>query len=304
MDLPKTRAEAIARGLTRYFTGEPCKHGHVAERNAIDGQCRECSRNKRAELAINLKKNRAADRYTKDIQSSHSPPRTRSEAIKRGRSRYFPGRPCKSGHVAEYNIYSGCVECTAHRYNEWKEGKEDELQAYKAQWYQENRQDQKEKKKNRYLENIDQERAIRAEYRRNNPEKVRQQNASWRKRYAEKKQAMDAEYRKKNRDKIRTVYVRWRAENRERANAIWAARRARKLKATPAWLTDEHKEKIVSIYEQAALAEQLTGIKHHVDHIEPLQGKDRCGLHVPWNLQVLEARENISKGNRTHAVLR
>ena len=246
-----------------------------------------------------MKQNRAAERDAEDIQSPHSPPRTRSEAIKRGRSRYFPGKPCNSGHVAEYNIYSGCVECTANRYNEWKEGKEDELQAYKAQWYQDNRQDQGEKKKKRYFENIEQERALRAEYRKNNPEKVRQQNASWRKRYADKKRAKDAEWRRRNPDKMRAQITKWVKENPERANAIWAARRARKLQATPAWLTDEHKEEIVSVYEQASLAEQLNGIKHHVDHIQPLQGKDRCGLHVPWNLQVLSAFENISKGNRS-----
>jgi hypothetical protein len=27
-----SRAEAKARGLTRYFTGKPCKYGHIAER--------------------------------------------------------------------------------------------------------------------------------------------------------------------------------------------------------------------------------------------------------------------------------
>ena len=27
---PTTRAQAIARGLPRYFTGQPCKAGHVA----------------------------------------------------------------------------------------------------------------------------------------------------------------------------------------------------------------------------------------------------------------------------------
>lgn len=40
-ELPKTRAEAKATGAKYYFTGEPCKHGHVAPRKA-KGNCVEC----------------------------------------------------------------------------------------------------------------------------------------------------------------------------------------------------------------------------------------------------------------------
>lgn len=37
-----TRAEAKAAGLKRYFTGKPCKHGHIAERIMSDMSCLEC----------------------------------------------------------------------------------------------------------------------------------------------------------------------------------------------------------------------------------------------------------------------
>lgn len=36
-----TRQEAINQGLSRYFTGNPCKNGHVSERN-IQGACIKC----------------------------------------------------------------------------------------------------------------------------------------------------------------------------------------------------------------------------------------------------------------------
>lgn len=48
-----SRAEAKIQGLKHYFTGKPCKRGHVAERRARNGMCAECnreqSRNFRAE---------------------------------------------------------------------------------------------------------------------------------------------------------------------------------------------------------------------------------------------------------------
>ena len=40
-NLPKTRAEAKAAGAAYYFTGEPCKHGHIAPRKT-KGACVEC----------------------------------------------------------------------------------------------------------------------------------------------------------------------------------------------------------------------------------------------------------------------
>ena len=40
-NLPKTRAGAKAAGAKYYFTGEPCKHGHIAPRKT-KGACVEC----------------------------------------------------------------------------------------------------------------------------------------------------------------------------------------------------------------------------------------------------------------------
>jgi hypothetical protein len=49
-----SRKQAMALGLKRYFTGEPCLHGHIAERVARSGRCLECERER-------TRKRRAAD---------------------------------------------------------------------------------------------------------------------------------------------------------------------------------------------------------------------------------------------------
>lgn len=41
-----SRREAITANLTRYFTGLPCKWGHIAERQTIQGACIDCLRPK------------------------------------------------------------------------------------------------------------------------------------------------------------------------------------------------------------------------------------------------------------------
>jgi hypothetical protein len=40
----RTRAEAKAQGLKRYFTGVPCPQGHVVERYVSSSACRACIR--------------------------------------------------------------------------------------------------------------------------------------------------------------------------------------------------------------------------------------------------------------------
>ena len=47
-NLPTTRAEAKATGAKYYFTGEPCKHGHIAPRKT-KGACVECLKNEWAQ---------------------------------------------------------------------------------------------------------------------------------------------------------------------------------------------------------------------------------------------------------------
>ena len=92
-----------------------------------------------------------------------------------------------------------------------------------------------------------------------------------------------------------------RASNRKNPARIKAnkIKYERKLsQATPSWLTAEQWAAMNAVYEEARRRTRETGIVHQVDHIHPLQGKTLSGLHVPWNLQVLTASQNVAKSNR------
>lgn len=83
----------------------------------------------------------------------------------------------------------------------------------------------------------------------------------------------------------------WRKENTGRLNAYSSWVRARRLSATPQWADRAMIEKI---YAYAKHLDQA-GVKHHVDHIVPLQGKTVCGLHVENNLRVVIDVVNLRK---------
>jgi hypothetical protein len=118
----------------------------------------------------------------------------------------------------------------------------------------------------------------------------------------ERKRVRNALWKKNNklvtRDYDRTLLNGWRKSNPMKVSEHSLTRRASKINATPQWLTKEDRLQILNFCSLRKQLELQTGLKHHVDHIVPLQGENVCGLHVPWNLQVITAEENCSKNNK------
>lgn len=75
-------------------------------------------------------------------------------------------------------------------------------------------------------------------------------------------------------------------------------RRKLEKQATPTWLNGNDEFCIRLTYLKRDFITEITGIPHQVDHVFPLNGKDSCGLHVPWNLRVISATENRRKNNK------
>ena len=89
----------------------------------------------------------------------------------------------------------------------------------------------------------------------------------------------------------------WKVANPGRVQAMDAKRRAATIQRTPLWLTEDDSWVFAQAYELAALRTKMFGFVWHVDHIVPLQGRLVSGLHVPYNLRVIPAVENLRKSN-------
>lgn len=117
-----------------------------------------------------------------------------------------------------------------------------------------------------------------------NATKINEQVKVWKTANRERKRALDKAYHERN--KANPEYLARRRHNE-------ANRRARRLQATPGWLTPEHKEQIKQLYINCPP-------DHHVDHVIPLKGNSVSGLHVPWNLQWLPGIVNRVKSNKVN----
>lgn len=184
-------------------------------------------------------------------------PSTRKEAQETGAKRYFTGVACPNGHLAERYTTNG----TCCECNAIK----------KTQWH---------------AQNPDKKLAYDQAWRAQNPEKVA---ASLRRAYLRDPQKVIArvkEWEQANPEKSRKL-------RRTVAVRRFAAERLR----VPVWLTKEDHCAIAAKYAEAQWMTVRTGIKHHVDHFYPLQGKKVSGLHTPANLRVIPSRENWRKHN-------
>lgn len=74
--------------------------------------------------------------------------------------------------------------------------------------------------------------------------------------------------------------------------------RAISYRAFPTWAQKSKMAgQILKVYIEAQRKCILTRRKYQVDHIVPLWGIIVCGLHVPWNLQILSKKKNEEKSN-------
>ncbi len=169
---------------------------------------------------------------------------------------------------------TNCKECHRAQHAEWRKGNNAYDKKRTREWAAANK---------------DRSRRVKKIYNAKNKDQLHAKNKVW---------------RLANKEGLQIRAKEWRQTNKGKVVAISALRRARKRNAQPAWLTDAHKAQILIFYEEAARLTKEVGVPHHVDHIYPICGKNEngfqvsCGLHVPWNLQILTAAENISKKDR------
>jgi hypothetical protein len=123
-----------------------------------------------------------------------------------------------------------------------------------------------------------------------NPDYYRQQYAK----NPEKYRASSAKYRADNPERVKENNKKSMKNRKPQRAALEMLRVARKLQATPFWLSKEQLSLISKYY----VAAKQFGITLAVDHIVPLRGKDVCGLHVPWNLCLRTKSDNSRKHNK------
>lgn len=161
-----------------------------------------------------------------------------------------------------------------------------------------NRERAREKTRQWAADNKEQKKQADQNYRAANRQKLAEHSVTYRAANREKIMAQKRKYAEENRERLLAKQKEWKAANKGKVLANVTLRKMKKKKATPSWLTREQRIEMRWAYELAELLTENLGEPHQVDHIVPICHPLVCGLHVPWNLQVLTAAANREKSNR------
>ncbi len=118
--LPNSKDEAIAEDGRYYFSGSPCRHGHLCPRR-LDGRCVECRRKESGDYhrRLSAEKRGQAEWQNGRVQKmvdldaliESGLPTSPQEAKKSGSKYYFTGNPCRNGHLSPRYMSGDCIQC-------------------------------------------------------------------------------------------------------------------------------------------------------------------------------------------------
>lgn len=262
-----TRQEAKSFGLIRYFTGEPCKYGHISERNTCNGICLVCANEKQKVRW------RATYKPKPKKRSKLREPREMAKAS--GQKTFIAPNPCPKNHAPiRFVTTSVCVECYKHDLKKQREARQAEA-------------------RQRIIE-------IEKEYKKKVIQRKDAKSIGKRTYFTGRpcKRGHISENITVSGHCV-TCFELYYKDNRCDFVARAKLRKKYISDACPDWAD---KNSIALKYKERDMMSQITGLPYHVDHKIPLQGESICGLHVAANLRVILARDNLSKSNKWETV--
>lgn len=224
------------------------------------------------------------------------------EARALGINTYYTGNPCKYGHDSyRYVLDRRCAECAKIKCKLYITNNRAKITARNSKaWADKSEEDRARINANRRAYYV-KTRSARLKEKQKSYEKLRL-NETWVQEKRTKTNLRRALYGRTDKQ-YPLNNKKWKLKNKDYVHASLIKRYVSKINRSPKWLSKNDLWMMKEIYALAILRSQLTGIKWHVDHKIPLQGKLVSGLHVPTNLQVIPAIENTKKGNKFEVVV-